>query len=161
MSRRRAALPLALLAAACAAEQPASEPPPRIIPGLWEIRSAVTAARGPNLPLQVRNRLVGPRPGRRLCITAAQAADASFLAQRPGECEQQGVAIRNGRLSGAMVCREGAAPPSIVSLDGYYLPAAYVLRMELQSPLPDGTVLALDVATIGRRTGDCEGGDRR
>lgn len=49
---------------------------PSLVPGLWEIRSAVTAARAPNLPILVRDRLIGPRPTRRICITRAQAAQA-------------------------------------------------------------------------------------
>ncbi|MGQ0661452.1 DUF3617 domain-containing protein [Sphingosinicella sp.] len=131
-----------------------------MVPGLWEIRSAVTGARAPELPIVMRDRLIGPRPTRRICITPEQAAraDATFLAQRPGDCVQRGVTLEGGRLTGAMVCRERGLPPSVVALDGRYGPDRYVLRMEMTSPLPDGTVIALDVVTVGQRTGGCEGG---
>jgi hypothetical protein len=134
---------------------------PRIAPGRWEIRSAVIAARAPQLPIVLRDRLIGPRPTRRLCVTPEQAAraDAGFLAQRPGDCAQRGVRLENGRLSGAMVCTEQGAPPSVIALDGRYGPDRYVLRMEMTSPLPDGTTIAIDVVAIGERTGDCEGGE--
>jgi hypothetical protein len=130
--------------------------------GEWEIRSAVIAARGPTLPIMARDRLIGPRPTRRLCITGAQAegADATFLAQRPRDCAQRGVTLENGRLSGAMVCIERGMPPSVIALDGRYGPDRYVLRMEMASPLPDGTTIALDVVTVGQRIGDCRGGEQ-
>jgi hypothetical protein len=155
---RRAALPLLLLAG-CASESPvdnaaASSAVP-VTPGLWEIQSAVTAARAPNLPILIRDRLVGPRPGRRVCISAAQAADASFLAQRTGTCVQREVALRNGRLTGTMVCRQAGGAPSVVTLQGAYGPGHYALRMEMAEPMPDGMTLRLDVVTTGRRIGDC------
>lgn len=65
------------LLAGCTAEPVANDhaaETTRIGPGLWEIRSAVTAARAPNLPIMVRDRLVGPRPTQRVCITSAEAA---------------------------------------------------------------------------------------
>ena len=138
-----------------------AEPAPRIAPGRWEIRSAVIAARAEQLPIVMRDRLVGPRPTRRLCITPEQAAraDAGFLAQRPGDCAQRGVRLEEGRLTGAMVCSEQGAPPSVIALDGRYGPDRYVLRMEMTSPLPDGTTIALDVVAIGERTGECGEGE--
>lgn len=88
----------------------------------------------------------------------AASADATLLAQRPGDCVQRGVTLEGGRLSGAMVCRERGLPPSVVALDGRYGPDRYVLRMEMTSPLPDGAAITLDVVTVGQRVGDCEGG---
>ncbi len=156
-----------LLAAGCAERNGNQSQPgpssPRIEPGLWEVRSAIVAARAPALPLVMRDRMIGPRPTRHICLTAAQAerADATFLAQRPGDCVQRGVTLAGGRLTGAMVCRERGLPPSVVALEGRYGPDRYVLRMEMTSPLPDGTVIALDVVTVGQRVGDCDrGGDR-
>ena len=156
----RRALPLfALLLAGCAAEESANQAAAadevRMAPGLWEIRSAVTAARAPNLPIVVRDRLIGPRPSRRLCITAAQAADASFLAQRQGDCVQRGMALRGGRLSGTMQCVQQGSAPGTVTLDGAYEPERYALRMAMEEPMPDGTILRLDIVTAGRRIGDC------
>ena len=154
----RATLPFTLLLAGCAVEERAGNEAAetvRIAPGLWEIRSAVTAARGANLPILVRDRLVGPRPTRRLCISAAQAADASFLAQRPGDCVQQGVRLQGGRLTGTMTCRRPGVGPGTVSLRGAYEPARYALRMEMADRMPDGTTLRLDIVTSGRRIGDC------
>lgn len=154
----RAILPLVLLLGGCAAAEWAAEEAaeaPRIAPGLWEIRSAVTSARAPNLPILVRDRLVGPRPDRRICITAAQAADASFLAQRPGDCVQRNVTLRGGRLNGTMQCVQPGAAPVTATLDGAYEPVRYALRIALAEPMPDGTILRLDIVTAGRRIGAC------
>jgi hypothetical protein len=59
-----------------------------------------------------------------------------------------------------MVCNERDMPPSVIALDGRYGPDRYVLRMEMTSPLPDGTTIALDVVTVGQRIGDCRGGEQ-
>lgn len=152
---------LCVLVAGCSQPPAAPTPPLRVSPGAWEIRSAVVAARGQNLPVLARDRLIGPRPTRQLCLTRAQAerSGAAFIVQRPGDCAQRGVQLDDGRLSGAMVCQERGLPPSVVALDGRYGPDRYVLRMEMTSPLPDGTVVTLDVVTVGQRTGDCEGGE--
>lgn len=160
--RRLASLCL-LAVAGCAQPAPEAAPPPRIVAGEWEIRSAVVAARGPTLPVMARDRLIGPRPTRRLCVTRAQAerADATFLAQRPGDCAQRGVTLQGGQMSGAMVCSERGMPPSVIALDGRYGPDRYVLRMEMTSPLPDGATIALDVVTVGQRIGHCQGGEDR
>lgn len=127
---RRAAQALAVLLAGCSAE-PAPEnvagEGAGIAVGLWEIRSAVTRARGPNLPILARNRLVGPRPTRRLCISAAQAAD--FARRGP--------------------------PPGAVILSRAQEPERYALRMALAERMPDGTILRLDIVSAGRRIGDC------
>lgn len=155
----RAAL-LALMLAGCTAEPAANDATGatdiRIAPGLWEISSAVTAASAPNLPILVRDRLIGPRPTRRLCITAAQAADAGVLAQRSGACAQRDIALRGGRLTGTMLCREpGSAGPGVVALNGVYEPRRYALRMDMTESMPDGATLRLHVVTSGRRIGDC------
>ena len=149
----------ALSAAGCDRAAPEAAPPPRIAAGQWEIRSAVIDARGPTMPVMARDRLIGPRPTRRFCLNRAQAerVDASFLAQRPGDCVQRGVALENGRLTGAMVCNERGLPPSVIALDGRYGPDRYALRMEMTSPLPDGTTIALYVVAVGQRIGECEG----
>src|SRR5688572_23737809 len=56
----------------------------RIEPGLWELTSEVVEVRGPDLPLELRNRMIGPRSRLRHCITPQQAArpSANFLAAR-------------------------------------------------------------------------------
>lgn len=142
------------------ARAPIGVPPTRLMPGQWQVRSAVIGARAPQLPILMRDRLIGPRPTRRVCVTPAQAAnaDATLLAQRPGECVQRGVTLENGRLTGAMVCSERGMAPDVIALDGRYGPDRYVLRMEMTSPLPDGAAITLDVVTIGERIGDCQGG---
>lgn len=160
---RRATFLILLLAAGCGepGRAPIGVPPTRLIPGQWEIRGFVTGARAPALPIVLRDRLIGPRATRRVCVTPAQAAnaDATLLAQRPGDCAQRGVTLDNGRLTGAMVCTDRGRPPDVIALDGRYGPDRYVLRMEMTSPLPDGNTITLDVVTIGERTGDCEGGE--
>src|SRR5688500_4284450 len=53
-----------------------------IEPGLWELTSHVVEVRGPGLPREVRNKMIGPRSRIRNCITPEQAArpSANFLA---------------------------------------------------------------------------------
>lgn len=135
LTRLSALLPFALILASCAGEERAGNETAaavRIAPGLWEIQSAVTAAQGPNLPILIRDRLVGPRPTRRLCITPGQAAAA-----QPG------------------------ATPGTIILRSAYEAQRYALRLALAERMPDGSTLRLEIVTAGRRIGDCREGGRR
>ena len=129
-----------------------------IAPGLWEISSEVVDVRAPDLPREVRNRMVGPRTRQRHCITPEQAArpNANFLAaRRDSGCTYRNFSVRGGRLEGAMTC-----PDATATMRGRYGPQAYDMRMEMESPVPGGAVMILDVRARGRRIGDCEGGRR-
>ena len=77
------------------------------------------------------------------------------------ECLADVVLLDNGdRLTGMMGCPEPGAPgPTMARLDGNYGPTGYDLRMEMTSPLPDGTPLTLEVRTRGRRIGECREGE--
>ncbi len=129
----------------------------RIEPGLWELTSEVTEVRAPDLPLEVRNRMVGPRSRMRHCISAEQAEQpsANFLAMRSdGACAYQDVSLVDGRLRGAMSC-----PGATARMDGHYGSRGYEMRMEMQSPMPGGASMTLEVRARGRRIGECEGGE--
>ena len=128
----------------------------RIEPGLWEVTSAVVDVRAPNLPIAVRRRMIGPRPGLRNCVTPAQAArpDANFLAgQSRRGCAYRDFSMENGRLRGTMTC-----PDVAMTMDGRYGPQAFELRMAMESAMPDGATMRLDIRTGGRRIGPCETG---
>ncbi|HEV2865396.1 MAG TPA: DUF3617 domain-containing protein [Allosphingosinicella sp.] len=129
----------------------------RIEPGQWEISSDVLDVRAPNLPLQVRSRMVGPRSRMRHCITAEQAErpSANFLAMRSDSaCAYRDFVFEGGRLHGTMAC-----PGVTARMNGNYGPRGYETRMEMQSPLPDGATMTLQIRTRGRRVGPCEGAD--
>lgn len=125
----------------------------RIEPGLWQVSSEVVDVRAPDLPHEVRQRMIGPRRRMRHCITPEQAArpDANFLAARPGSaCVYRDFRVRGGRLSGRMTCPEASA-----SMRGSYGPRAYDLRMEMESPMANGATMTLELRSRGRRIGDC------
>jgi hypothetical protein len=129
----------------------------RIAPGLWELTSEVVDVRAPDLPQEVRQRMIGPRARLRHCITAEQAAhpSATFLAGHPeSECAYRGFTVEGGRLRGAMTCPEASA-----TMAGRYGPEAYDLRMEMASPMPNGATMTLELRSRGRRIGDCEDGE--
>ena len=135
----------------------------QVEPGLWEVTSAVTAARARNLPLQVRDRLIGPRPTRRYCLTPVQAARpmADLVAGRRG-CAYRDLALDGDRLTGLMACPEpGEVGPTMARLDGRYGPRDYDLSMEMTSPMPDGTPMVLEVRTRGRWLGQCREGEAK
>jgi hypothetical protein len=168
--RRRAALLAVTLIATAACH--ADAPPPRdmsreevarvlarlpVTPGLWETRSAVTDAIGPNLPVEVRRRLIGPRPDVRHCVTAAEAARpaAHFLATPAGrDCRFRDVALDGDRLTGTTIC-SGPDGPVVTRMSGAYRPTRYAARLDIAQRLPDGAVLTLKVTSEGRRVADC------
>ena len=172
--RLRAALPAAALLAAAGgcgdrpveparsmtAEEVASElANMRIEPGLWVVASEVVEVRAPDLPLEVRNRMVGPRRRLRNCITPEQAArpSANFLAARADSaCAYRRFTVRDGIVAGEMICPEATA-----RMEGRYGPRAYDMRMEMASPMPGGETMTIAIRAHGRRIGECEQGERQ
>jgi hypothetical protein len=128
----------------------------RIEPGLWELRSAVTDVRAQNLPREVRSRMIGPRSRLRHCITPeqAQSPNANFLAMRADSaCVYRDFSYADGRLSGTMTC-----PGTVARMEGRYRADRYETRMEMQSPMPGGATMILQIRAMGRRIGECEEG---
>ncbi len=130
-----------------------------IEPGLWESTSAVVGVSAPNLPIEVQRRMIGPRPPARNCITPAQAArpGANFLAARAGSaCRYRDFSMQGGLLRGAMSCPDPSLPrPTEATMQGRYGPRGYALRMRMETPMPDGATMVLEVRGSGRRIGDC------
>lgn len=129
----------------------------RIAPGLWELASEVRDVRGPDLPHEVRSRMIGPRGRMRHCITPMQAErpSANFLAARPAsDCVYRGFAVRDGAIAGEMSCPDVAA-----TMRGRYGPESYEMLMEMTSPVPGGASMTLEVRSYGRRVGECSEGD--
>lgn len=170
MRRLLALLPLLALAPACGgAPEPANMSAEDVAatleqisiePGLWEVASAVTDVRGPNLPFDARRRMVGPRATVRHCIRPEQARQpsAGFLAGRDDDrCAYSDFSMQGGLLRGTMTCPgdRGAGSVETVML-GRYGPAGYVLRMEMANPMPDGSQMRLIIVNRGRRVGPCE-----
>ena len=167
--RFRSLLALSALAGAAACGEEAEEPRNmsaaevaatlsdiRIEPGLWELTSEVADVRAPDLPREVRTRMIGPRSSLRHCITPeqAEAPSANFLALRAdSECTYRDFALVDGRLTGAMTC-----PNVTATMQGQYAPQAYDMRMEMESPMPSGATMTLQVRAHGRRIGECEEG---
>ena len=129
----------------------------RIDPGLWELSSEVVEVSAPDLPREVRNRMVGPRARMRNCIGPEQASrpGANFLAMRAdSDCSYRGFTVRDGRMRGTMVC-----PGAVARMAGRYEPTGYDLDMEMESPLPGGATMTLQLRAHGRRIGECEEGE--
>ena len=129
----------------------------RIEPGLWELTSEVADVRAPDLPREVRTQMIGPRSSLRHCITPEQAGEpsANFLALRTdSDCSYRDFVLQDGRLRGAMTC-----PNVTATMVGRYQPQGYEMRMEMESPMPTGAMMTLQVRARGRRIGDCEAGD--
>lgn len=130
-----------------------------IEPGLWESTSAVTGVSAPNLPIEVQRRMIGPRPATRNCITPEQAArpGANFLAARAGsDCLYRDFSMRDGQFRGAMTCPDPSLPrPTQATMEGRYGPRSYRLAMRMETAMPDGATMILDVRGSGRRIGEC------
>ena len=125
----------------------------RIEPGLWELTSEVVEVSAPDLPREVRNRMVGPRARLRNCITPEQASrpGANFLAMRAdSECAYRDFTVRDGEMRGTMTC-----PGATARMAGRYGAESYALGMEMESPMPGGATMTLQVRARGRRIGDC------
>ncbi|WP_129793375.1 DUF3617 domain-containing protein [Sphingosinicella sp. CPCC 101087] len=125
----------------------------QIEPGLWELTSEVVEVSAPGLPREVRNRMVGPRSRIRNCISPQQASrpGANFLAmQSDSACTYRDFSVRGGEMRGTMVC-----PEAVASMSGQYRPESYELRMAMESPMPGGATMTLQLRARGSRIGDC------
>lgn len=130
----------------------------RIAPGLWLLASDVVEVHAKGLPLEVRNRMIGPRSRLRHCITPAQAArpSANFLAGRTDRaCTYRNFRAQGGLVSGAMTC-----PDTWTTMQGRYGPEGYDMRMDVATRMPTGAIMTVKVRSRGRRVGACpEGGN--
>lgn len=129
-----------------------------IAPGLWDVTSEVIAVSAPNLPIEARERMIGPRGGGRTCLTAEDAArpSARFLAgRRDNGCAYADFAMDGGRLTGTMRCTGADGVETLARMTGDYRRDGYRLDMAIDTPLPDGARMRIDTRTVGRRLGDC------
>lgn len=132
-----------------------------IAPGEWEVASEVVRVSAPNLPIQARDRMIGPRARLRSCITPEQAArpEARFLAGQNGRgCSYADFAMQGGRMTGTMRCPEPGGGATIARMTGDYRRDGYALVMTIETPMPDGATMRIETRTLGRRMGDCPAG---
>ena len=132
----------------------------RVAPGEWERRSEILRIEAPDMPRELVARFRQPRPPLRYCITAEQAAQparvSDAIARPQAGCTMRDFTMRDGRMEGRMVCREGTATQVSTDMSGAYSPESfdYRSRIEMPPPIGDG-VIRLEVRTTGRRIGPC------
>ena len=128
-------------------------------PGLWEVRSAVVAVSEPGLPLEIAERMKGPRRTVRRCITPQEAArpDAGLIAaRRAGRCGGESFERRSGRIAGSAVCSDERGAATRLRMSGDYRAEAYRVRIEAETPgIAPGRTMTLVTEQSGRRVGDC------
>ena len=152
---RAASVVLALAASGCGAEPEAGNQaaPIAIEPGEWESASEIVNVSAPELPHEIRRRMIGPRPVARGCVTAAQA---QRMIGGSGACNYRGLTMADGRLAGTLVCPDPVLlRPTIATIDGRYGPRRYAFDMVMQAALPDGGTMRIEIRGRGRRLGDC------
>ena len=132
----------------------------RVAPGEWEQRSEILSVEAPDMPRELAAQFQRPRPPLRYCITPEQAAQparvSDAIARPQAGCAMRDFTMRNGRMEGRMVCREGAPGQVSSAMSGTYSPDGfdYRSRIEMPPPIGDG-VIRLEVRTTGRRIGPC------
>ncbi|MBX3561122.1 MAG: DUF3617 family protein [Sphingomonas sp.] len=129
-----------------------------IAPGLWDVASEVVAVRAPNLPIEARDRMIGPRRQHRTCLSPEEAArpSARFLAGRGDNgCVYADFAMGNGRMTGTMRCAEPEGGETLARMTGDYRLDSYRLDMTIETPLPDGATMEIETRTLGQRIGGC------
>lgn len=136
-----------------------------IEPGLWEVASEVTGARGDNLPRAARARIEAHRRTFRSCVTALEAArpEAGFLLrQSDGRCTYRAFSLRAGRMRGRMRCTDAGLPGiTTTDMDGRYEARNYELAMRMTSTgMPEGANMVIETRTVGRRIGACRAAGR-
>lgn len=137
-----------------------------IAPGLWEVASDVVNVSAPNLPIEARDGMIGPRRRDRTCLTPEEAVrpSARFLdGQSDARCAYIDFAMEGGRMIGTMRCRESQDEETLARMRGNYARDGFRLDMMIDARLPDGATMRIETRTTGRRLGPCpdEAGERR
>lgn len=132
----------------------------RVAPGEWEHSTEVIGVDAPNLPPEAAERIRQRRTAFRYCITPEQAAQPARISEtiaRPREgCTMRNFVMRDGRMEGQMVCREGAPAEIVTTMSGTYAPEHFDYRSQVRMPAPlVGGAMTLDIRTTGRRIGSC------
>jgi len=146
------------------ARNEAAAPAPRVDlrPGLWEVQSVIVGVSEQGLPLEVAERMKGPRRTVRRCITAEDAArpDAGLLAaRRSGRCSDESFGRRSGRIAGSAVCRDERGAATRLRMSGRYSAEAYAIQTEVETAgIGAGRMMTLVTEQSGRRVGDCPDG---
>ena len=132
----------------------------RVAPGEWEQRTEILSVEAPDMPRELVSRFRQPRPPLRYCITPEQAAQparvSDAIARPQAGCTMRGFTMRDGRMEGQMVCREGSPAQVSTAMSGTYSPEScdYRARIEMPPPIGDG-VIRIEARTTGRRIGPC------
>jgi len=152
---RAALVVLAFAVSGCGTEPQAGNQAAQIAiePGEWESTSEIVNVSAPELPHEIRRRMIGPRPVARGCITAAQAPR---LIGGSGACNYRGLTMADGRLAGTLICPDPVLlRPTIATIEGRYGARRYAFDMVMQAALPDGGTMRIEIRGRGRRLGDC------
>jgi hypothetical protein len=128
-------------------------------PGLWEMTSAIVSVSQPGLPLEIAQRMKGPRPTVQHCVTPEQASrpDSNFLAaRRGGRCRDEAFEMSGGRIAGTTLCRDAAGAETRLRMTGRYGAERFELRSEIETAgIGAGRTMALVMRQSGRRVGEC------
>lgn len=131
---------------------------PGLRAGLWEVRSAPTAATLDGKPLA--DLPYAPPPPERVCLTAAQAAaPATWLSRdMPAECKVTAAKMAGGRADIRATCapKPRDVKAGTMRLTGRWTAENYDLRFETISHGENGR-MGFNGTMTGRRVGDCPG----
>jgi hypothetical protein len=131
----------------------------KLSPGLYETVAEMKIA---GLPPEMAKAMEGTHEAKRQCITPEEAAKGSgqLFSGNNENCQQKDVVFAAGRIHGTLVCRDktGGSGLSTVTVDGSYSGTSYDVtsHMTVQA---DGKPMTIDAHLVGRRVGDCKGGE--
>ena len=164
---RKSILLAPLLLAACgggegggeATENKAAEVAGALTPGLYEIRSEVTAFDQLDQGQPKIDTPVGTTASEQVCVEPGDRPISNLFTGAEFDCEYHDYYGRNGRLNHTLNCsREGNSGNVGVTVDGTFTADSFeVQRTITTSFVEDGDVRTMATVT-GRRVGDCPAG---
>jgi hypothetical protein len=137
---------------------PAGAAAPVIQPGLWEIRSVVTAVDMPSAPPGVLDAMRGKPSVTRHCVSPEQAAigPRQLFAQTDGKCSFKRFTMANGRIDTEMQCagRGGAGTMAAVTT-GNFTPIGFRTTTKMVMKGAHG-MMTVSATGTGQRIGLCK-----
>lgn len=140
--RWRTIVLLSLLAAPAAAQT--------MQPGLWEATSQVTSMAMPNMPVDMKQAMVGKTHSVRHCVRAEDLAKAPerLFQGSDGRCRYTEFKMSGGKVNAVMQCQGGMTG----RMTGSFTPTSYAATNDISTTAG----MKMSSRVTGRRVGDCK-----
>lgn len=161
---RKTMLIAPLILAACGGGEEATENKVEVAaalePGLYEVRSEVTAFEPLDQGQPKIDTPVGTSSTEQVCVAPGDRPLSTLFTGSGFDCEYSNFYGRNGRVNHTMNCsREGADGNVGIAVEGTFTADAFEVQRQINTSFATDGDVRTTATVSGRRIGDCPAGD--